>query len=1479
MKKNVNKVFALPLALLLLATCKPDTDIFENAVLQQLPPAPTELFFENLSDTGVTILWDQVALVDTYRYVIYLDGIKINTTKLTSYNFENLEPDTSYEFGVSTLIDEELESEEITTLIITTPPPADTQAPEQPFGLIAKSILDNQVDLIWNKSIDNVAVIGYNMYIDSTQVASVADTTYLVDNLSAATAYDFQVAAFDAAGNESDYSVPLQITTSNAPDTQAPSIPQNITISTITANSAQINWQASTDNVAIAGYEIYLNNALIGTTQNLSFPLDNLEAQTTYQVRLLAFDVANNKSDQSTAISFSTLSVTDNEVPTTPQNIEISNISTSSVTLSWDAATDNEAIAGYRIYLGQIVIATVSGTTFNLTNLQAGSTFQFRITAIDASGNESEFSDFITVTTLAEADTEPPSIPLSLNITAITANSLQLNWQTSTDNIAVTGYKIYQDDVQIGASTQNNYTVNNLTEATTYTFRVSAIDAANNESVPSVAAQATTLNQADTETPTVPTNLLVTNITFNSAQLNWDAATDNVEVAYYEIFVNGNLLEQTEQTVFNMVNLTPENTYIISVRAVDTSTNASALSPAVSFTTLVQTDTQAPTTPNNLVANNITTSTVSLSWQAATDNIGIAGYTIYQNNIVVATTTAVNYEVSGLEPQTSYSFNIAAFDAQGNASTLSNTVTITTATEADTQTPSTPTNLSASNVSTNSVNLSWSAATDNVGVVQYTLYQNGNALVNIGFNSYALSGLNPSTTYSFTVTAKDAAGNESEPSAALSVTTLTPTDTQAPSAPTNLGATSVTDNAINLNWSPATDNVGVTAYNIYQNSIQIATTTVNAFAVNNLSASTSYDFTVTALDAAGNESVFSDTLNISTTAPPDTQAPTIPNNLIANNITTTGVSLSWDAATDNVGVTAYKVFQNNQQIATSTTNTYTVSGLNANTTYSFTVSAIDGAGNESATATALSVTTAALADTQAPTAPNNLVTSNITANGVNLSWNSAADNVGVTGYKVYQNGNVLASTSVNNYAVAGLTANTSYNFRVTAVDAAGNESGFSNVQSITTLSATDTQAPTIPTNLVASNVTSTSINLTWTAATDNVAVVGYNIYENNSLLTTTASTTFNLTNLNPATGYSLGVSALDAAGNESAISNPISVTTLDPPDTQAPTSPTNLTADTITETTVSLNWIAATDNIGVTAYKIYQNGLSIATTAINSYTVQGLNPNTAYSFSVTALDAATNESLQSNNISVTTLSQTSTTNILLYTKAAGYDHGTQTAVTNMLQDISSTVSITITTDDEGEEFNSLTNLMTYDIVFFANTSGDHLNATQRANVESYAAQGGNFISNHAASDAYGHSTGTEIEDKNGKGVWDWYAENVTGCSVRNNPSHTTQNYEGEVIVQNENASLTNNLTFPWTNKDEWYYWEGGYVNNNFNEVLRIQSTGSQTYDQARMSAQYIIRADGGISFYTSMGHATSKYQEAAFVQLITNAINYIANSN
>lgn len=186
----------------------------------------------------------------------------------------------------------------------------------------------------------------------------------------------------------------------------------------------------------------------------------------------------------------------------------------------------------------------------------------------------------------------------------------------------------------------------------------------------------------------------------------------------------------------------------------------------------------------------------------------------------------------------------------------------------------------------------------------------------------------------------------------------------------------------------------------------------------------------------------------------------------------------------------------------------------------------------------------------------------------------------------------------------------------------------------------DTEAPTVPTTIKKTNITKSSIAFTWTASTDNVKVDHYNIYRNDKLVGTSRSTDFSDTDLKDNTSYSYQVSAVDAAGNESAKSKTTTFKTLeDIKDTEKPTTVTNVKASDITNTGLTLNWKAASDNVGVDHYVVYRDGKELKTVTGTSLKEANLTKDTTYNYQITAVDAAGNESAKSDKLSVTTTNE------------------------------------------------------------------------------------------------------------------------------------------------------------------------------------------------------------------------------------------------
>lgn len=183
-------------------------------------------------------------------------------------------------------------------------------------------------------------------------------------------------------------------------------------------------------------------------------------------------------------------------------------------------------------------------------------------------------------------------------------------------------------------------------------------------------------------------------------------------------------------------------------------------------------DVTAPTAPTALAVTGTTTTTVSLIWTAATDAVGVTGYDVYRGTTRVGTATGTTFVDTGLTAGSAYTYTVRARDAAGNVSSASSSVTATTASPpVDGSAPTVPTGLTAGTTTTSTVPLTWTASTDDVGVTGYDVYRGTTRVATVTATAYTDASLAAGTAYSYTVRARDAAGNVSAPSAAVTAST------------------------------------------------------------------------------------------------------------------------------------------------------------------------------------------------------------------------------------------------------------------------------------------------------------------------------------------------------------------------------------------------------------------------------------------------------------------------------------------------------------------------------------------------------------------------------------------------------------------------------------------------------------------------------------------------------------------------------------
>lgn len=674
-------------------------------------------------------------------------------------------------------------------------------------------------------------------------------------------------------------------------------------------------------------------------------------------------------------------------------------------------------------------------------------------------------------------------------------------------------------------------------------------------------------------------------------------------------------------------------------------------------------DNEAPTVPTNLSASVVNASSIQLSWTAATDNIRVAGYEIYRNGTKVGTSTSTTYTDSGLASDTTYSYNVKAYDSSGNLSALSTLVTAKTPIgnnvtiyykqgyaapkihyrpAGGTWTTSPGVDIPVSEVpGYNKITINIGSAVQleacfNNGSGLWDSNNGSNYLFNVGTWTYVPTGtINPGAPI---------------------------VDIQAPSVPTNLTATASSSSGAVLSWTASTDNVGVTGYEIYRDGVKIGTTAAVTYTDSGLSAQTTYSYTIKSYDATGNLSAASAAASITTPAGNSVTiyykqgytAPKIHYRPVGGTWTTSpGVSIpaaeiaGYNKITINLGTAT--------QLEACFNNGSGTWDNNGGSNYLF------GVGTWTYTPTG-SITSGApvpaVADTTAPSTPTNLTATASSSTGAALTWTASTDNVGVTGYEVYRGAVKIGTTATTSYADSGLTAQTAYSYTVKAYDAAGNLSNASAAVSITTPAGNSVTiyykqgytAPKIHYRPVGGTWT-TSPGVTMPAA----EVAGYNKITIDLGSVAQLEACFNngsgTWDSNGGSNYLFGVGTWTYTPTGSITSGAPAAAAAD---TTAPSIPTNVAATAASSASATITWTASTDNVAVTGYEIFRDGTKVATSASTTYTDTGLLAQTGYSYTIKAYDAAGNLSAASTAVSVTTLVPSAGNSVTIYYKNTAY---------------------------------------------------------------------------------------------------------------------------------------------------------------------------------------------------------------------------------
>jgi fibronectin type 3 domain-containing protein len=888
-----------------------------------------------------------------------------------------------------------------------------------------------------------------------------------------------------------------------------PAVPVELTAQVV-QTSVYLRWQKNTE-PEITGYQVYKQTSTgtwvaAGVASGTVYLVNNLTPGTTYTYRIATVNKTGQQSPPSAPVSFVPYETTPPVVVGLKAAAEDSRVH-----LSWTASSATD-IAHYAIYRQSAggswpttPTATTTSTTYTYTDtgLSDGTTYSYRLTAVNHTGSESTPSSVASAT---PRDTTPPKAPEGLTARSGEESQVTLSWAPSVDP-RLDYYAIYRESPEgswpatpIATTTSTSYLNAGLSDGISYTYRVLAVDQAGSESVESVPSSAASATPRDTTPPKPPEGLTAQSGEESQVTLSWTPSTDP-RLDYYAIYrespegswpttpiamlspslMGGGL---SGEATYTNTGLSDGTAYTYRIAAVDQAGSESVESVPSSTASGTPRDMTPPKAPEGLTAQSGEESQVTLSWTPSVDP-RFDYYAVYRENpegspegpwplIPTATTTSASYVETGLSDGTTYVYRITAVDHIGSEYIESPPSSTASAIPRFTDPVAPPEGLSASGEESQ-VALSWTASTD-PRFDYYAVYRENPEgspegpwplipTATTTSASYVETGLSDGTTYSYRVVAVDHADSEYVESAPSLVVSSAPRFVTAPAAPEGLAALSGEEAQVYLSWTASTD-PRFDYYAIYRENpegspegawplIPTATTRSPDYLETGLTDGTAYSYRVTAVDQSGSEYLESAPSLVASATPRFTTAPAAPENLVA----TAGDeqnTLSWSTNTDP-RFDYYAIYRENPEgswsgtpLATTKSTEYTDAEVIGGTQYTYRVTAVDILGNETTESTPSPEASATPTETTPPATPSQPVITQGEGQ-LGVSWPLDKE-YGVDKYQLYRqeasgtwSSTPLATTSHNWWTDLGLTNGTTHSYRVVAVDHAGLESPPSSV--------------------------------------------------------------------------------------------------------------------------------------------------------------------------------------------------------------------------------------------------------------------------------------------------------------------------------------------------------------------------------------------------------------------------------------------------
>lgn len=785
----------------------------------------------------------------------------------------------------------------------------------------------------------------------------------------------------------------------------------------------------------------------------------------------------------------------------------------------------------------------------SMSNVQLREELRHHIKDLGVPGRDNQYG-YGMVTFANETDVQVPGEVTNLQATEITESSMSISFTNpSASNFSYAN--VYANGVRVGTVTDGQLKLDNLNPDTTYQIMVKVVDANGNESAGLSIDAKTLAHSALGEV----SNLTVTEQSTTSVKLKWTNPTDS-NFTKVNLYVEDVKVGESTESEYTFKGLTPNVSYKLTVKTVDSSGNESAGQTVNAKTddeiVIPPADTTAPAEVSGLDVTEKTTSSVKLTWTNPSDP-DFVKVNLYVNGVKVADTVGTEYRFSDLKPNTDYVISVRTEDTSGNES-VGKTVNVTTNDEVvtppvDTTAPAEVSKLMVSEKSSKTARLSWVNPNDS-DFSKVNLYLDGLKVGQVSGTEYLFTKLNPNQKYTITAKTIDATGNESV-GQTINVTTdsevvTPPVDTTPPAEVGDLEVAEKSKTMIRLHWKNPID-ADFSGVNLYLDGVKAGNVSGTEFSFTKLNPNQKYVLTVKTVDATGNESsgqaisVTTENDVVTPTEPTDTTPPAEVKNLTVTAKSPTSIQLTWVNPLDT-DFARVNVYVNGSRVGDTAGTAYQVTGLKADTKYSIETRTVDVNGNESV-GQMVKVTTdpeviVPPADTTAPGEVTSLSAKEKSATTLKLTWKNPMD-ADFSKVILYLDDVKVGDTNSTEYSFTGLVPGRKYRIKATTMDRTGNESlgvdFLAQTDNEVVVSPVDTTPPAEVSGLKIEKVTTDAVTFRWTNPTDRdfKSVHIYMSGVDGAKAKSVTDSVYQVNGLEPSTNYTFVFKTVDMDGNES----------------------------------------------------------------------------------------------------------------------------------------------------------------------------------------------------------------------------------------------------------------------------------------------------------------------------------------------------------